>query len=801
MQKSKRVLLDSELAASQTDLFELCKASDVPSLILVRDSTPVVIAYNTEMTSILSEKCNLTEPELLPNLLHKHILDKPDHRQDIQRALESSSEGKVQTMEWSVDLPNEYKKRVFRVVSSPLHYNNTAFTRLTFFDISAEKKLNYVLKSLAKLDNKGSIYALLDDIVLIASHAFEVSHCFVSLFDAAENTHTISYFFNNRKQKNITYALAGSPCCTVKADKKIYFNETTLQASFPEDTLLQDIGVNAYLGGPLLNHLSEPMGLFVLLDEQHIPYDAIHQSIYELLRDRINLEVERLLTHRKLQLLASFPQQDPNPVLRLTDSGQIMYSNQAGQELIKIWQKQGVTIPNILQKAAEDAKKLNKAITTELSMLQKTYLFVVVWLKDFDQTNIYATNITRLKHTQKRIENLAHYCQLTKIPNRGYFDIIIEQWLERHRRENSEFALFLLDIDNFKHINDTLGHDSGDKMLQIVADRVKRSLRKQDVVARLGGDEFVVLTRITNPKDCRIVANKLNMTLANPYDLEGNIITSSVSIGISVFPLDGEARIALLKQADRAMYDVKARGKNGFSLVCEKNTSAHSQNMPAENAKKTLIYEPIMELASNSCIGIELQLTMRNFLSQQSIQSISGDLLEDIGDLLTAPGGLLLHLSINEHLWFVDTARLLSNLCRKQQCAPQRIIVEIPLELYKKSPQVFYMRINELHSIGVQISIKTDMQLKSLDVLFNPAIQIIKIPPRQGWILDQETEKSFLKKLMQEAGKNQQKILCEGVADETEHQKLFKTGCHFAKGPFYGKAMSANDLRIWLETL
>lgn len=799
MQKSKRPSLDTDHLLPQTDLFELCKASDAPSLILVIDDAPMVVAYNSEMSHILAEKNNTIEPEVLHSMLHEHIVNEPSYIQDIQRAVESSSEGKVQTMEWNFRLPNGHKKRTYRVVSSPVHFNNTAFTRLTFFDISAEKKLNYVLKALAELDNKGSIYALLDDIVLIASRAFEVSHCFVSLFDTADNTHTVSYFFNDQKQKNISYALAGSPCSTVKSDKKIYYNETNLQKSFPEDTLLQEIGVNAYLGGPLLNHLSEAMGLFVLLDEKHIPYDAIHQSIYELLRNRINLEVERLLTHRKLQLLASFPQQDPNPVLRLTEKGHIMYSNNAGQALVKAWQKQGMSVPANLIKAAKEAKEYHKEVTVELSLLQKTYLFVVVWLKDFDQTNIYATNITRLKRTQKRIENLAQYCQLTKVPNRSHFENIIEQWLERHRRENSEFAVFLLDIDNFKYINDTLGHDSGDKMLQIVADRIKRSLRKQDVIARLGGDEFVVLTRISNPKDCSTVAGKLNATLASPYDLDGNKIESSVSIGISVFPIDGTERTLLLKQADRAMYEVKASGKNGFSLVLKARALPDYHGEVQQNQSRTLQYDPVIELATQQCVGIELKLTTQSFLSENTIHTLTTQLMDDIGDLLKIQGGLSLYLSINEHLWFVDTASLLDDLCRKHQLDPTRITVEIPMELYKKSAPAFHHRINELHDIGVRVGLKADNQLQELDVLLRPEIDIIKIPPAKELMLNDLTEKRFLTRLTQAACLNQQKIFREGVLDKTEHQQLFKTGCHFAKGPFYGKAMTSKELRAWLK--
>ncbi|MBF0336846.1 MAG: diguanylate cyclase [Nitrospirae bacterium] len=184
-------------------------------------------------------------------------------------------------------------------------------------------------------------------------------------------------------------------------------------------------------------------------------------------------------------------------------------------------------------------------------------------------------NISERKHFESQLQRLAHFDTLTSLPNRMLFHDRFNNAIEMARRDKYMFALLFIDLDNFKIINDTLGHDYGDILLQEAASRLLENLRKSDTAARMGGDEFtVILARIKDPEDAAVVAEKIIESLNRPYHLKDKVCTISASIGISVYPFKNntEYRInseLLLKQADIAMYRAKKQGKNGFQFYTD----------------------------------------------------------------------------------------------------------------------------------------------------------------------------------------------------------------------------------------
>ncbi len=173
------------------------------------------------------------------------------------------------------------------------------------------------------------------------------------------------------------------------------------------------------------------------------------------------------------------------------------------------------------------------------------------------------SDITSEKENEERLAHLAHYDQLTNLPNRILFDDRLKQALGLARRTRSRLAIMFLDLDGFKAINDTLGHDAGDELLKQVANRLSASLRSSDTVARFGGDEFtIVLPEIDSRESVSRVATKITEAIARPYTLNGNEARVTTSIGISLYPADGQHANTLLKKADNAMYQAKHHGKN-----------------------------------------------------------------------------------------------------------------------------------------------------------------------------------------------------------------------------------------------
>jgi diguanylate cyclase (GGDEF)-like protein/PAS domain S-box-containing protein len=178
-----------------------------------------------------------------------------------------------------------------------------------------------------------------------------------------------------------------------------------------------------------------------------------------------------------------------------------------------------------------------------------------------------AAELTRanieLKLSGDRLRYLAYHDALTGLGNRKYFHESLSQSLERARSNNQLVALMFLDLDGFKQVNDTLGHDTGDQLLKVVAQRLTNGLRNSDIVSRLGGDEFtVILPGIPQAEYAARVAEKILQALSQVFVLEGQNVFVTVSIGISIYPLDGEVEETLIKRADTAMYSAKQQGRN-----------------------------------------------------------------------------------------------------------------------------------------------------------------------------------------------------------------------------------------------
>jgi diguanylate cyclase (GGDEF)-like protein/PAS domain S-box-containing protein len=177
-------------------------------------------------------------------------------------------------------------------------------------------------------------------------------------------------------------------------------------------------------------------------------------------------------------------------------------------------------------------------------------------------------NISERKRNQDQIHRLAYYDALTNLPNRRLLKDRLNQALAQAKRFDRSMALMFLDLDNFKLVNDSLGHDAGDELLKIIADRLLACLRGVDTICRQGGDEFIiVLAEITHPQDAKLVAEKIIKAINTPIYIQETDLHVTMSIGIAVYPVNGaDDAKALMKKADTAMYETKNNGRNGFTI-------------------------------------------------------------------------------------------------------------------------------------------------------------------------------------------------------------------------------------------
>ncbi len=226
-------------------------------------------------------------------------------------------------------------------------------------------------------------------------------------------------------------------------------------------------------------------------------------------------------------------------------------------------------------------------------------------------------DVTQRRKDEARIAHMAYFDALTDLPNRLLLKDRLNQMLTRAQRNNRQIALFFLDLDHFKRINDTFGHDVGDQLLKIVADRLKNALRHCDSVCRLGGDEFVVLSDLMSCQtDAVHIAEKIHETLKGPLVLRNKEIFVTASIGIAMYPADGDDADTLIKNADAAMYQSKDGGRDEFRFYSSNaNDQALQRLLLANDLRKALdqqefylVYQPQIDLNNGKTIGVEALL-------------------------------------------------------------------------------------------------------------------------------------------------------------------------------------------------
>lgn len=438
------------------------------------------------------------------------------------------------------------------------------------------------------------------------------------------------------------------------------------------------------------------------------------------------------------------------------------------------------------------------------------------------------TDITNLKDADKKLYYYANHDLLTGLANRVQFESYLKNAIASTKRHNSKLALFFIDLDKFKDINDTYGHTIGDHMLQSVAKRLQKSLRQEDFIARIGGDEFVLVAKdVKNPQDMEYLAIKLADAIKEPIRIEDKIFFMTLSIGIAIYPDDGDSAEDIIKNADAAMYVVKENGRNGYMLYHKDMTNKVKHKLNIQNELKFAIeqdqfemyYQSIIDLKSNQIVGAEALIRWkhpsRGILSPVEFLDFIYDssMTLDFGVLVVKKVFADMHIinnvlknknfkvaiNISPRQFFQENfTKDLKQLCDDFGIIPSQIEIELLETSVMHNHIIAQNKFEELKNLGFYISIDDfGTGYSSLSYLKNFKVDKLKID--QSFIrdfLEDNNDKSIVEAIIKLGKTFDMAVQAEGV-ETLEHENVLNSlNCDFAQGYYYNKP---NDILSFLE--
>lgn len=458
-------------------------------------------------------------------------------------------------------------------------------------------------------------------------------------------------------------------------------------------------------------------------------------------------------------------------------------------------------------------------------------------------------DITHAATAQKEMHDLAYYDLVTGLPNRAQMRESLTQTLLVSERLNTQFALLFLDLDHFKQVNDTLGHDAGDDLLQQVSNRLSGVLRDSDVlsrpkdteeaetethtakdsVARIGGDEFVVLLgNITRAEDAARVAERIAQSISEPYTISDIEVAVTTTIGISVYPADGRDAETLMKHADVAMYHAKENGRNGFQFYSK---SIHEQalrrfsmerelKLAIEDNQLELLYQPIMEYRRGEVLGVEALVRWnhpeKGFVSPSDFIPLA----EETG-LIVPLGKWVLDESARQVQDWIERGvgtysvavncspvqftrgNMISDIAdtlKKTGIAPNLLEVELTEKLFLHNIENGIQLLSAIKDLGVQVSIDDfGTGFSSLSYLKRLPADKLKIDQSFVGNLHKDKGDAAIVSAIVALGHNLGlSVVAEGVENEQQINILRGYKCNKAQGYFFCHPLNSDEFEQWL---
>ncbi len=439
-------------------------------------------------------------------------------------------------------------------------------------------------------------------------------------------------------------------------------------------------------------------------------------------------------------------------------------------------------------------------------------------------SNLLSDALARM-NSEEEIQHMAYYDNLTNLPNRFLFKDRVVNAINLAKRTGGLISIIFIDLDNFKSVNDTIGHDGGDQLLKEVARNLKSRVRKSDTVSRFGGDEYMImLNNIKDEEDISRIADKVLSIFAKPFIIQGQEFFVTGSLGISVYPIDGEDPKTLIKNADTAMYQAKSKGKNRYAFCTSSMKTEVEKNLTISNDlfyaldrnQFSVHYQPQMDLSNKHITGLEALLRWEHpklgMIPPKVFIPIAekNGSINNIGDWVLRTACLqnkkwqdmgLSNFKIGVNLSAIqfrnpNISYQIERILNETGLDPKYLELEITESIAIKEADFVVRALNKLKEIGVSIAIDDfGTEYSSLSRLKNLPIDRIKIDMEfiHG-IENNEKDKAITTIIINLAKSLGLNVLAEGVETAPQVEFLNQKMCEYVQGYYYHKPMPADRM-------
>ena len=442
------------------------------------------------------------------------------------------------------------------------------------------------------------------------------------------------------------------------------------------------------------------------------------------------------------------------------------------------------------------------------------------------------SDITGRKETEKQLKHLAYNDALTGLPNRVMFYDRLQQAISAAKRNDHLLAVMMVDLDRFKHVNDTLGHDAGDELLVIVAQRLSALVREADTVARIGGDEFkIILSDIKNADEASIVAQKIIDNLTPPIQIKGKMVTIGASIGIAIYPTDDVEIEQLIKFSDMALYKAKESGRNCYLYFSSDLQTQVLDHIEMENDMKkaielsefTLQYQPKINLHDGSLSGMESLIRWRHpekglispdefipFAEETGLIIPLGEWIFNTAcqqlrlweESLEHPFNLAINLSVLQFQQ-KDFIHTMKNIIDIHGINPKYLELEITESMVMADVDKAIDIMKQLRGLGLKLAIDDfGTGYSSLSYLKQFPINTLKID--RSFVRDltiDSKDAAMVRAIISMAKDLDLEVVAEGVETKEQLEFLRMHGCQYVQGFYFSKPLNVEDFDAYIKDI